>query len=158
MGKFPTTQAVRTLRDHGIDFLLHSYKYEKKGVTTSASKALDVNEHQVIKTLVMEDDKEIPFLVLMHGDKEVSTKSLARFLKVKTVKPCNPEKAGKHTGYIVGGISPFGTRKHLTVYMEASITELKKIYINAGKRGLLAEMSPEDLEKALDIVAVEVAI
>ena len=130
----------------------------KKGGTTVAAKELNVGEHLVIKTLVMEADNGDPFLILMHGNKMVSTKAMARSLGVKTVKPCEPQSAHKHTGYFVGGISPFGTRKPLTVYIEASVMELPKIYINAGKKGLLAEMSPGDLKKILTLTPVNVAI
>jgi Cys-tRNA(Pro) deacylase len=156
--KFPTTQAVRTLKNHGVGFTLHSYKYEEKGGTEVAARELEVEEHQVIKTLVMEDEKKNPFLILMHGNMEVSTKTFARLLDVKTVSSCTPEVAHKHTGYVVGGISPFGTRKPLKVYVEASILNLSKIYINAGKKGLLAEMSPKDLESILNPIPVNVAI
>jgi len=119
---------------------------------------LNVDEHLVIKTLVMEDEKGDPLLMLMHGDKKISTKALARVLGVKIVSPCDPQKTHKHTGYVVGGISPFGTRKHLKVYVEESIMNLPKIYINAGKKGLLAEMSPGDLASILKPVPVNVAI
>ncbi|UCF73524.1 MAG: Cys-tRNA(Pro) deacylase [Deltaproteobacteria bacterium] len=156
--KFPATQAIRMLRQHRVDFSLCPYRYEEKGGTTAAAKELHVNEHLVIKTLVMEDDRGGPLLVLMHGDKQVSTKALARTLGVKTVRPCEAKEAHKHTGYCVGGISPFGTRKPLRVCVESSIMDLPKIYINAGKRGLLAEISPGDLEKILHIIPVNVAI
>jgi len=156
--KVPTTQAVRTLKENGVDFTLRTYKYEEKGGTPVASRELGVDEHQVIKTLVMEDDHRNPLLILMHGDKQVSTKNLARVLGVKSVEPCDPETAHRHTGYMVGGISPFGTRKPLKVYVEASILDLPKIYINAGKRGLLAEMSPEVLKRVLNPTPVNVAI
>jgi Cys-tRNA(Pro) deacylase len=121
--KHPTTQAVRFLKEKRIPFVLRLYNYEEKGGTKVAARELGVDEHQVVKTLVMEDDKGSPLLILMHGDQEVSTKSLARILNVKTVTPCTPEGANKHTGYIVGGISPFGTRKTLRVYVEASILD-----------------------------------
>jgi Cys-tRNA(Pro) deacylase len=156
--KFPATQAVRSLKAHGADFVLHTYKYEEKGGTEVAARQLEADEHQVVKTLVMEDDKGTAFLMLMHGDKEVSTKALARFLGVKTVTPCTPETAHKHTGYVVGGISPFGTRKPLKTYVEESILHLRKVYINAGKRGLLAEMSPDVLSKVLKPTPVNVGI
>ena len=156
--KFPTTQAIRKLKEHGVDFSLHAYKYEEKGGTMAAAVELNVDEHPVIKTLVMEDDRGNPLLILMHGDKKVSTKALARFLGVKTVMPCDAQVAHRHTGYFLGGISPFGTRKPLKVYVEASIMDLSKIYINAGKRGLLAEMSPRDLARILNIIPVNVAI
>jgi Cys-tRNA(Pro) deacylase len=156
--KFPTTQAIRALKESGVDFSLHFYKFEEKGGTSVAAKELNVDEHEVIKTLVMESDNGEPFLILMHGNKMVSTKSLARSLGVKTVKPCEPQIAHKHTGYFVGGISPFGTRKSLTVYVEASIMELSTMYINAGKKGLLAKMSPGDLKKIVTLTPVSVAI
>lgn len=160
MGKdrFPATQAIRALKKHRINFSLHFYKYEEKGGTTTAARALDVDEHQVIKTLVMEDEQGNPLLMLMNGDKEVSTKALARILGVKTVRPCNPEVAHRHTGYHVGGISPFGTKKPLKVYVEEPIMHLPMIYINAGKKGLLAEMSIKNLEIILNPTPVNVAI
>jgi Cys-tRNA(Pro) deacylase len=156
--KSPTTQAIRALKEHGIDFKLHPYKYEEKGGTEVAARELNADEHCVIKTLVMEDDKGKPFLILMHGNKKVSTKELARTLGVKTVRPCEPQEAHRHTGYVVGGISPFGTRKPLKVYIEESIMDIDKIYINAGRKGLLAEMSTGDLAGILDITPVNVAI
>jgi Cys-tRNA(Pro) deacylase len=156
--KFPTTQAIRKLKEHEVNFSLHPYKYEEKGGTMAVATELNVDEHMVIKTLVMEDDRGNPLLILMHGDKKVSTKALARFLGVKTVMPCDPQVAHRHTGYVLGGISPFGTRKPLKVYVEASIMNLTKIYINAGKKGLLAEMSPRDLARILNIIPVNVAI
>ena len=146
------------LKEKGAEFTLRTYKYEERGGTPVASRELGVNEHQVIKTLVMEDDRKNPLLILMHGDNEVSTKNLARVLGVKGIEACDPETAHRHTGYVVGGISPFGTRKALKVYVEASILELPKIYINAGKRGLLAEMSPQELKRILNPILVSVAI
>ncbi len=156
--KLPATQAVRALKDGMVLFDLHLYKWEEKGGTSIAARELGVDEHLVIKTLVMEDENANPFLILMHGDKEVSTKALARILGVRTVSPCTPGAAHRHTGYTVGGISPFGTRKPLTVYAEASIFDLPRIYVNAGKRGLLAAMSPEDLRRILNPTPVTVAI
>jgi Cys-tRNA(Pro) deacylase len=147
--KLPVTPGIRMLREKGINFMEHPYKYEERGGTEVAARELGVDEHQVIKTLVMEDERRNAFIVLMHGDREVSTKALARVLGVKTVTPCDAATAEKHTGYMVGGISPFGIRKPLPVYVEASILSLPGIYINAGKRGLLAELSPEDLGRAL---------
>ena len=157
-GKFHTTQAIRILREWAVDFHLHAYQYEERGGTTVAARDLHIDEHLTIKTLVMEDEKGDPFLVLMHGDKKVSTKALARVLGVKAVRPCDPHVAHRHTGYVVGGTSPFGTRKPLKVYAEASIMDLPKIYINAGKRGLLAEISPSDLERILSPTPVRIAI
>ena len=156
--KFPVTQAVRALKDQKADFTLHLYKFQEKGGTSVAAKELGVDEHHVIKTLVMEDEGGNPFLVLMHGDREVSTKTLARTKGVRTVTPCTPEVAHKHTGYLVGGISPFGTRRPLKVYAEASIFDLPRIYINAGKKGLLAEISPAQLKEILKPIPVSVAV
>ena len=156
--KLPITQAVRMLKEKEADFTLRTYKYEERGGTPVASRELGVNEHQVVKILVMEDDHKNPLLILMHGDNQVSTKNLARVLGVKSVEPCDPETAHRHTGYVVGGISPFGTRKPLKVYAEASILELPKIYINAGRMGLLAEMSPQELKRVLNPITVNVAI
>jgi Cys-tRNA(Pro) deacylase len=156
--RFSTTQAIRALRKQGVDFTLRTYKFEEKGGTEVAARELGLDENQVIKTLVMEDELGSPFLVLMHGDRQVSTKALARTLGVKSVRPCEPHVAHKHTGYFVGGISPFGTRKHLRVFVEQTILGLATIYINAGKKGLLAEMSPGVLEKILNPTPVRVAI
>lgn len=156
--RFPATQAIRTLKRHRVDFTLHPYNYEEKGGTETAARQLNVEEHSVIKTLVMEDDQGHPVLMLMHGDKQVSTKALARTLSVKRVTPCDPDVAHRHTGYSVGGISPFGTRKPLRVCVEASILDLPKIYINAGRKGLLAEIAPGDLARILNPTAVNAAI
>ena len=155
--KFPATPAIRVLRENQIDFIEHPYKYEEGGGTETAAKALGVDEHLVIKTLVMEDDQKSPFIILMHGDKQVSTKNLARVIDVKTVTPCDAHVALKHTGYMVGGISPFGTKKRLPVYVEETILSLPKIFINAGRKGLLFEMSPTDLIKLLRPTPVRVA-
>jgi len=152
------TQATRQLKKNGVNFSLHPYRYEEKGGTATAAKELNVDNHLIIKTLVMEDNRGNPLLMLMHGDKKVSTKALARSLGVKSVNPCEPDVAHRHTGYIVGGISPFGTKKVLNVYVQASIMDLSKIYINAGKKGLLAEMTPADLSKTLKATAVKAAM
>ena len=156
--RFHATQAIRVLREEGVDLHLHQYKYVERGGTEVAARELQIDEHVAIKTLVLEDEKGRPFLVLMHGDKQVSTKALARFLGVKSVRPCEPQVATKHTGYVVGGTSPFGTRKRLKVYVEASILDLSKVFINAGKRGLLAEMAPADVVRILNPTPVQVAI
>lgn len=156
--KIPTTPAIRMLKQKKVPYTLRTYQYEDRGGTTVSARELKVDEHLVIKTLVMEDEKRAPLIILMHGDREVSTKNLARTLGAKTIRPCDPKIAQKHTGYMVGGTSPFGTRKPLRVYIESTIQTLPKIYINAGKRGLLAEMSPEALMKVLNPVPVEVAI
>jgi Cys-tRNA(Pro) deacylase len=155
--KFPVTSAIRFLRENRADFTERPYKYEEEGGTEKAARALEVDEHLVIKTLVMEDDQKRPLIVLMHGDRQVSTKELARVIGVKSVDPCAPEVALKHTGYMVGGISPFGTKKRLPVYVEETILSLPRIFINAGRRGLLCEMSPMDLVRVLKPVSVRVA-
>jgi Cys-tRNA(Pro) deacylase len=157
-GHLSTTSAIRVMKEKGIVFSLHQYKYEERGGTEVSTRELNVDENTVIKTLVMEDDRKEPFIILMHGNRHVSTKNMARFIGAKSVQPCDPKTAEHHTGYKVGGTSPFGTRKHLKVYIEASILELPKIFINAGLRGLLAEMSPLDLSAALNTESVSVAI
>ena len=156
--KFPKTQAIRVMSQHKIDFFIRPYKYIENGGTAVAAKELNVDEHLVIKTLVMEDGNGNPFLILMHSDKKVSTKALARALGVKTVRPCDPQVAHKHTGYFVGGTSPFGTKRPLRTCVEETIIDLKKIFINAGKKGLLAEISPSDLLKVLKPISVNVAL
>jgi len=153
----PATPAIRVLKDNGVDFVLRPYKYEERGGTEVAARELGVEEHLTVKTLVMEDETKAPFLVLMHGDREVSTKELARILGVKAVKPCDPAAAGRHTGYMVGGTSPFGTKKKLPVYVEETILSLPVIYINGGRKGLLVEMRPADLVRLLKPVPVKVA-
>ncbi len=155
--KFPVTPAIRSLRQHKVAFSEHLYAYEDKGGTAVSSRELGVEERSVIKTLVMEDERHLPLVVLMHGDCEVSTKNLARFLNVKTITPCSPEVAGKHSGYLVGGTSPFGTKKAMPVYMERSILNVEKIYINGGKRGFLVGMKPQDVQAILKPVLVDVA-
>ena len=153
----PATPAIRVLKDSGVDFVPRPYKYEERGGTEVAARELGVDEHLTVKTLVMEDEKKAPFVVLMHGDKEVSTRELARTLGVKTVQPCDPAAANRHTGYMVGGTSPFGTKKALPVYVEETILSLPAIYINAGRKGLLVEMKPADLVRLLKPVTVNVA-
>jgi Cys-tRNA(Pro) deacylase len=155
--KPPITQAIRALKEHGIPFVIHSYKYEERGGTVVAARELAVDEHLVIKTLVFETETHEPLIVLMHGEKEVSAKNLARLMGVKSVTPCSAEAAHKHTGYMVGGISPFGTRKRLDVYMEKTIADLPAVYINAGKRGLLAEISAQDLSRILEPVPADIS-
>lgn len=156
--KIPTTQALRLLRRYDAKVRLLPYRYEEKGGTEVAARELGVAEHRVIKTIVMEDDQARPFLVLMHGDKRVSAKNLARAINVKRVSPCDPAAAYRHTGYKVGGISPFGTKRPLSVYMEESIKGLEEVYINAGKRGLLAAISPDEISRILNPRFVEVAV
>ncbi len=156
--KHPVTTAVRMLREAKVLFTDHPYAYEEKGGTAVSARELGVNEHCVIKTLVMEDEARNPFIILMHGDRQVSTKELARIMGVKQVTPCSPETAQKHTGYLVGGTSPFGTRRKLPVYMEETIAGQEKIYINGGKRGYLVGMSPQELIRVLKPIAVKVGI
>jgi Cys-tRNA(Pro) deacylase len=155
---YPKTNAIRCLLEHGIEFEVCTYRYEERGGTRVSARELGVDEHVVVKTLVMETDSGQPLFVLMHGDREVSTKQLARFLNVKSVQPCEPKVAGRHSGYLVGGTSPFGTRHPMPIYCEAGILDLDHIYINGGARGLLVRINPRDLSRALDIVPVHVAI
>ena len=156
--KYPVTTAIRALREGKIPFTEHLYAYEEKGGTATSSRELGVPEHCVIKTLIMEDDKKEPLIILMHGDCQVSTKELARQIGARSVVPCTPEAANRHTGYLVGGTSPFGTKRHLPVYVEASILNLDQIYINGGKRGFLVALAPPDLVKLLKPTPVTVAI
>ena len=156
--KFPVTQAIRLLREHKVEFTPRPYRYEDRGGTSVSARELQVDEHQVIKTLVMEDEEKKALIVLMHGDMEVSLKNLARQIEVKQVTPCTPKTAETQTGYQTGGTSPFGTRKDLPVYVEKSIFDLEQIYINGGKRGFLIEINPADLVKVLKPVIVEVGI
>lgn len=156
--KLPVTPAIRVLRAANISFTDHPYAYEERGGTAVSARELGVDEHSVVKTLIMEDERKNPLIVLMHGDLEVSTKDLARFLKVKTIAPCAPDIASKHSGYLVGGTSPFGTRKAMPVYLEESIMDMPKIYINGGKRGYLVGIDPKDLVKLLNPVFVRVGI
>lgn len=146
------------LRAKKVDFAPHLYDYVEKGGTRESAKQLGVDEHAVVKTIVFETSERKPVIVLMHGDREVSTKSLARSLNVKSVEPASHEKATKWTGYLFGGMSPFGTKTKLPVYAEYSIFDLDKIYINGGKRGFLIEVEPEVLKSALRVIEVTVAI
>jgi Cys-tRNA(Pro) deacylase len=152
------TPAIHALRAQNVVFTEHPYRYEERGGTAVSARELGVDEHVVIKTLVMQDDRRQPLIVLMHGDREVSTKNLARQIGAKSVTPCEPDAAQKHTGYLVGGTSPFGTRKVMPVYLERSIAELDQIYINGGRRGFLIRLAPADLIRVLKPVLVEAAI
>jgi Cys-tRNA(Pro) deacylase len=152
------TPAIHFLRKHNVSFTEHEYRYEEHGGTRVSSRELGVDEHAVVKTLVMEDESREPLVVLMHGDREVSTKQLARQAGRKTIAPCDPPVAQKHTGYMVGGTSPFGTRKQLPVYMERSIADLERVYINGGRRGFLVALSPSDIVRVLNATLVDVAI
>ncbi|WP_243367460.1 aminoacyl-tRNA deacylase [Fundidesulfovibrio soli] len=153
--KPPVTPATRLLASARVPFEVRLYDYVDHGGTERAAQELGVPENAVVKTLVFEDDAKQPFLVLMHGDREVSLKELARCLGVKTVTPCSQEAAQRHTGYQVGGISPFATRKKLPVYAEKSIFGLDVIYINAGKRGALAALDPKLLRELLPVTEVQ---
>jgi Cys-tRNA(Pro) deacylase len=155
---YPVTPAIRLLREKKISFIPHLYTYEEHGGTKASAIALGVDEHAVVKTLVMQTDERKPLIVLMHGDREVSTKQLARSLGVKRIEPCDAATAQRHTGYLFGGTSPFGTRGEIPVFAEATIFSLPRIYINGGKRGFLVEISTLDLQRALTITEVRVAI
>jgi Cys-tRNA(Pro) deacylase len=155
---FPVTAAIRVLRANKVDYTPHLYDYEERGGTKHSAAMLQVPEHNVVKTLIMEDDAKKPLIVLMHGDKEVSTKNLARFLHVKTISPCAPAVADRHSGYQVGGTSPFGTKRAMPVYMEKTIADLDTVYINGGKRGFLVALSPADIIRVLKPTMVEVGI
>ncbi len=157
MGKAPSTPATRVLRAKGVPYTEHLYRYEEHGGTRVSARELGVDEHAVVKTLVMEDETGAPLLVLMHGDREVSTKALARQLGRKSIAPCRPEVAHRHTGYLVGGTSPFGTRKPLPVFVERSILDLATAYVNGGSRGFLLGIAPADLVKVLAPTLVDVA-
>lgn len=152
------TSAIRALRVAGIAFEEHLYDYEEKGGTAHSAACLGVDEHAVLKTLVFEDENSRPILVLMHGDRQVSTQKLARHLGVKRVGPCTPETATKHTGYLVGGTSPFGTKKPLPVYVETSVQELSRVFVNGGRRGFLVSLSADDLVRLLIPTFVEAAV
>jgi Cys-tRNA(Pro) deacylase len=156
--KIPVTPAIRLLRAQQVRFEPHPYDYVEKGGTAHSAASLGVPEHSVIKTLVMQDDAGRPLLVLMHGDRRASTRNLARQIGARSVSPCTPDVAQKHSGYQVGGTSPFGTRKPLPVYAEASIFELDRIYLNGGKRGLLVSLAPQELDRVLAPTRVNVAV
>ena len=153
--RHPVTNAVRVLREHRVAFTHHPYESEARGGTAVSARELGVDEHAVIKTLVMEDDGKKPLVVLMHGDREVSTKKLARHLDVKTIAPCDPAVADRHSGYQVGGTSPFGTRRTMPVYMQRTIADLPKVYVNGGKRGYLVGIAPADILRVLRPILVD---
>ena len=152
------TPATVFLKRHGVAYTEHEYDYVEHGGTEVPARALGVPEHDVVKTLVMQDEAGKPLIVLMHGDRTVSTKNLARQAGAKRIEPCRPDAAQRHSGYQVGGTSPFGTRKKLPVYMERSILELARIYINGGRRGYLVGISPADISRTLQPKLVEVAL
>jgi Cys-tRNA(Pro) deacylase len=155
--KTPVTPAIRLLKQAKVPYEECFYGYVEHGGTAVSARELGVDEHAVVKTLVMEDDEKRPLIILMHGDCSVSTKNLARAIGAKQVQPCDPAVAEKHSGYRVGGTSPFGTRKRLPVYVQETILELERIYINGGQRGFLVAISPGDLVRVLQPVAVDVA-
>lgn len=155
--KEPVTQAVRALRAAGIPFVGHPYDYLDGGGTAHSARELGVDEHWVVKTLIMADETGKPLIMLQHGDREVATGLLARALGVKRIQPCDPKTADRHSGYQVGGTSPFGTRHPMPVYAEASITELPRIYINGGKRGYLVELEPKPALALLQATLVQAA-
>lgn len=157
MKQQPVTSAIRVLREHGVAFTDHPYTYEERGGTAVSARELGVDEHACIKTLVMEDDAGKPLVVLMHGDREVSTKNLARLLRVKNVRPCTPAVADRHSGYQVGGTSPFGTRRTMPVVMQRTIAELPYLYVNGGRRGYLVGMQPAELIRVLSPTLAEIA-
>jgi Cys-tRNA(Pro) deacylase len=156
--KAPVTAAVRFLREKKITFSDHLYTYEERGGTAVSARELGVDEHCVVKTLVLEDDQKRPLVVLMHGDRQVSTRELARIIGTRTVAPCSPETAHKHSGYLVGGTSPFGMKREMPFFIEETILPLEKVFVNGGKRGYLVGVSPEDIMRVLDPTVVKVAV
>jgi Cys-tRNA(Pro) deacylase len=152
------TQATQLLRKHQVSFEEHPYPYEEHGGTSVSARELGVPEHAVVKTLVMQDEVARPMIVLMHGDCKVSTKNLARSIGCKSVEPCKPEVAQRHSGYLIGGTSPFGTRKAMPVYVEQSILDLPRIYINGGRRGFLVSLAPQVLIDLLKAKPVQCAL
>jgi Cys-tRNA(Pro) deacylase len=154
--KHAATPATQFLATHGVAYSEHEYDYVERGGTSVSSSSLGVPEHEVVKTLVMQTDRGEPLLVLMHGDRKVATKELARAAGAKRVFPCKPEEAQRHSGYLVGGCSPFGTRKPMPVYLERTILALAKIYINGGRRGYLLGIAPAEIVRTLSPVLVDV--
>lgn len=154
----PETPATKFLKSHKVAFSNHLYAYEEHGGTKVSARELNVDEHAVVKTLIFEDENAKPLVVLMHGDRKVSLKELARQAGRKKIEPCKPEVANRHTGFLVGGTSPFGTKKVMPIYMEKTILSLSVIYINGGKRGYLVGIHPHDLVQVLQPTAVEVAL
>ncbi|HEX3766494.1 MAG TPA: aminoacyl-tRNA deacylase [Kofleriaceae bacterium] len=150
--------AIRVLRAAGVAFVPHLYPYEPRGGTRASSEALGVPEHSVVKTLIFETERRDPLCILMHGDRDVSVKQLARAIGTKTVAPCAPEVADRHSGYQVGGTSPFGLRRSMPIYMQSTILDLPQIYVNGGARGFLVEIDPRDAQRVLAPVLVDVAV
>jgi Cys-tRNA(Pro) deacylase len=158
VAKHPVTMAIRALRAANVAFEPHLYPWQPHGGTRASSEALGVDEHAVIKTLIFEDDAAGPLCILMHGDREVSAKNLARAIGVKHVAPCDPKVADRHSGYQVGGTSPFGLRHAMPIYLQRTILDLPRIYINGGARGFLVAIDPRELERVLAPVLVDVAV
>jgi Cys-tRNA(Pro) deacylase len=158
MSKAPSTPATRLLRERRLPYTEHLYRYEERGGTAVSARELGVDEHAVVKTLVMEDETGAPLIVLQHGDREVSVKALARQLGRKAITPCKPEVAQRHSGYLVGGTSPLGTRKALPIYVERSVLDLPTIYVNGGSRGFLVGVEPKALAALLAATPVDAAI
>jgi Cys-tRNA(Pro) deacylase len=158
MSKVSETPATAFLKKNGVTFTEHAYAYEERGGTRVSAEKLGVHEHSVVKTLVMEDEDKKPLVVLMHGDREVSTKNLARQIGKKRVEPCKPDVAERHSGYQVGGTSPFGLRKPMPIYVEKTILELERIFINGGRRGFLVGIDPKELVRVVAARSVEVAL
>ncbi len=158
MTKPSETPATTLLKQRGVEYTEHVYEYIEHGGTGISSSALGVDEHHVVKTLIFENDKRQPLCVLMHGDRKVSTKELARQIGAKRVAPCTPEDAHRHSGYLVGGCSPFGLKKPMPVYMEKSILEIGKIFINGGKRGFLVGLAPQDVLRLVNATLVSAAL
>ncbi|MGB2818559.1 MAG: Cys-tRNA(Pro) deacylase [Burkholderiaceae bacterium] len=152
------TPATQMLRDNGVEFTEHVYEYVEHGGTAVSAQALGVDEHTVVKTLVMEDERGAPLVVLMHGDRTVSTKNLARQTGRKKVEPCRPDVAQRHSGYLVGGTSPFGTRKRMPVYVERTVLDLPRIYVNGGRRGYLVGIAPAVLTALVQAAPVDCAL
>ncbi len=152
------TPATQWLKTHGVVFTEHPYEYLEHGGTEHSAASLGLDEHRVVKTLVMQDQDARPLVVLMHGDRKVSTKNLARQIGVKTVEPCKPEVANRHSGYLVGGTSPFGTRRAMPVYIEESILALPRIVINGGRRGYLVGIDPQVCVRLLGARPVQCAL
>jgi Cys-tRNA(Pro) deacylase len=150
--------AIRALRAAGVAFVPHLYPYEPRGGTRASSEALGVAEHSVVKTLIFENERGEPLCILMHGDREVSVKQLARVIGTKSVAPCAPEVADRHSGYQVGGTSPFGLRRAMPIYVQTTILDLPRVYLNGGARGFLVELDPRDAQRVLAPVLVDVAV
>lgn len=156
--KHPVTMAIRALRAAGVAFVPHLYAWHARGGTRASSEALGVDEHAVVKTLIFETEAGEPLCILMHGDREVSAKQLARVIGTKTVAPCAPEVADRHSGYQVGGTSPFGLRRAMPIYLQTTVLALPRIYLNGGARGFLVEIDPREVERVLNPTLVEVAV